>query len=186
MRTINLVGTSVDYEFRKSPRAKSARITLYPDGHMVVSVPRFRTHLSAERLLRYKEEWVIKSLEKCKKKKIIMVPKLLKKEQTKIKKELKIRLLDRIDYFNKIMEVKFERISMKQMKTQWGSCSSRNNLNFNIRMGYLPDRLFDYVVVHEMAHLKEHNHSNRFWEFLESVIPDYKKLDKDLGRYILR
>jgi len=186
LRKINLNGVHVDYEFRKSPRAKSSRITLYPDGHIVVSVPRFRTHFSAERLLKYKEDWVIRSIEKCKKRNVVFVPKVLEKNKVSIKKELREKILSRIEFFNKKMNVGIERISFKNMKTQWGSCSSKNNLNFNIRMNYLPDDLFDYVVVHEMAHIKEHNHSKRFWSFVESVVPDYKALDKRLGGYILR
>ncbi len=76
--------------------------------------------------------------------------------------------------YSRIMGVTYNRITVKEQKTRWGSCSSKHNLNFNWRLLLAPDEIQDYVIVHELAHLKEMNHSKNFYAVIESVLPDYK------------
>lgn len=75
--------------------------------------------------------------------------------------------------FSVNMHVIFGRVSVKDQKTRWGSCSSKNNLNFNWRLLLMPPEILDYVVVHELAHLIEMNHSEEFWEIVKKQLPDY-------------
>ncbi|KKS16178.1 MAG: hypothetical protein UU72_C0026G0010 [candidate division WWE3 bacterium GW2011_GWB1_41_6] len=82
--------------------------------------------------------------------------------------------------FSNICEVEYKRISIRNQKSKWGSCSSRGNLNFNYRIVFLPDHLADYLVVHELCHLKELNHSEKYWEHVRRILPDYKKHKKEL------
>jgi predicted metal-dependent hydrolase len=77
----------------------------------------------------------------------------------------------------------FGRITVKNIKTRWGSCSAVNNINLNLHLMQLPDRLIDYVLLHELAHVKEKNHSQRFWDFLEEICPNARQLDKELKQY---
>ena len=74
-------------------------------------------------------------------------------------------------------------ISIRQQATRWGSCSSKGNLNFNWTLILTPEPLQDYVVVHELAHRLEMNHSDRFWKIVESQIPDYKERRNLLKTY---
>ena len=76
------------------------------------------------------------------------------------------------------MGVSYGRISIREQKTRWGSCSSKGNLNFNWRLIFAPEAVLDYVVVHELAHRKEMNHSPAFYTVVESVLPDYQKARK--------
>lgn len=92
---------------------------------------------------------------------------------------------ERVQHFAALMQVEYQNITIKDQKTRWGSCSSKKNLNFNYRLLLMPASLLDYVVVHELAHLKEMNHSKKFWGIVEAVLPDYKQQRKRLMEYRL-
>lgn len=68
----------------------------------------------------------------------------------------------------------FGGITVRDQKTRWGSCSARGNLNFNWRLILAPEPVLDYVVIHELAHRKEMNHSKQFWDIVEAMMPDYR------------
>lgn len=78
-------------------------------------------------------------------------------------------------YYAERMGVTYNRIAVKEQKTRWGSCSGKGNLNFNWKLILMPERILNYIVVHELAHLIEMNHSSAFWAQVEKIIPDYKK-----------
>jgi len=86
----------------------------------------------------------------------------------------RIILKEKVDYFSQIMGLKYNRITIKDQKTRWGSCSNLNNLNFNYRIIMAPENIMDYLVVHELSHIKHMNHSREYWEYLGQWIPDYK------------
>ena len=81
---------------------------------------------------------------------------------------------ERVEYFAEMMNVTYGRITIREQKTRWGSCSSKGNLNFNWKLVLMPEEVLDYVVVHELAHRKEMNHSETFWNHVEKVLPDYQ------------
>lgn len=91
---------------------------------------------------------------------------------------------DKVKFFAPLLgvEKKIGRISIKDLRSRWGSCSSQGNLNFHYKLVLIPEELADYIVVHELAHLLELNHSHRFWALVHSVIPDYKKKILQLRR----
>ena len=91
---------------------------------------------------------------------------------------------EKLNDFAGRMNVHFNMVRIKNVKTIWGSCSSKKNLNFNFKLFFLPEALIDYVFVHELAHLKHMNHSKAFWSEVEKQIPDYKKRREELKRYI--
>ena len=95
---------------------------------------------------------------------------------------------ERVAYYAKIIGVDYGRITIRQQKTRWGSCSSKGNLNFNCLLMLMPPGILDYVVVHELCHRKEMNHSPGFWKEVEKILPDYKESRKWLktkgSRYI--
>lgn len=79
--------------------------------------------------------------------------------------------------------ITYRRIFIKKQKSRWGSCSLAGNLNFNYRLGFLPTKLADYVVVHELCHIQEHNHSPAFWALVARAYPDHKALRRSLRSY---
>lgn len=88
----------------------------------------------------------------------------------------------RLEFYNQKYQLKYNRISIKNTATTWGSCSSRGNLNFNYKIVLLPERLADYIVVHELCHLAALNHSTRFWRLVGESLPDYKLLRAQLKK----
>lgn len=81
----------------------------------------------------------------------------------------------RVSYFAAKMDVTYGRISIRAQKTRWGSCSGQGNLNFNWKLILMPPEILDYVVVHELAHRKQMNHSKLFWAEVERILPDYER-----------
>ena len=82
---------------------------------------------------------------------------------------------ERVRHYAPIVGVTYGCITIRNQKTRWGSCSSKGNLNFNVALMLVPPEVMDYVVVHELTHRKEMNHSPRFWAEVERVCPEYKK-----------
>jgi len=103
-----------------------------------------------------------------------------KNNYLKHKEEASKLISERIDYYNNIYQFDFNRISIRNQRTRWGSCSSKKNLNFNYRLLFLPKRISDYIIVHELCHLKELNHSRKFWNLVAEVMPDYLEIRRDL------
>jgi len=81
----------------------------------------------------------------------------------------------KVNKFNKVYGFKFNKIAIKNQKTRWGSCSKKGNLNYNYKIVLLPEKSADYIIVHELCHLKEFNHSRKFWNLVERALPDYKE-----------
>lgn len=91
------------------------------------------------------------------------------------KRAAKEIIIEKVSFYSKIVGMAPEKISINSAKTRWGSCSSKNRLNFSWRLVMAEDQLIDYVVVHELAHIIEHNHSYKFWAIVKDIIPDYKE-----------
>lgn len=83
-------------------------------------------------------------------------------------------IFSRLQKYSAISGFKYKNLRIKKMKSRWGSCSSMGNLNFNIGLSLVPIRILDYVVVHELCHLKELNHSTKFWNEVGKLLPSYK------------
>jgi predicted metal-dependent hydrolase len=100
-----------------------------------------------------------------------------------MRQEARIYLPQRLNELAKICNLQFENVYVKHVKSRWGSCSSANNINLNLHLMRLPDRLIDYVLLHELAHTVEKNHGPGFWNLMEKICPGAGKLDKELKHY---
>ena len=119
----------------------------------------------------------------------------MKKEYLKHKEPARVLVLSQLEHFEKFYaergyELKVGRVSIRNQKTRWGSCSRRGdrlcNLNFNYRVALLPPRLCDYVVVHELCHTGQFNHSRKFWDLVALAVPDYLQIRAELKKKSLR
>ncbi len=100
-----------------------------------------------------------------------------------LRKEAKQYLPKRLNELAEKHQLNFKNVAIKNTKTRWGSCSHDNNINLNLHLMRLPNHLIDYVILHELTHTKVKNHSRDFWNFLESICPKSKELDKEMKLY---
>lgn len=165
-----------EYKLVRSDR-KSLAIQITQNGETVVRAPRRCPQSVIDAFVMQKKYWIGQKVyemlqEKKKAKKSVRV--ISKQEQKDYLKKAQTVFAERVQYYAQRMEVSYCRITLRDQKTRWGSCSSKQNLNFNWRLIFAPPLVLDYVVVHELAHLREMNHSARFYAVVEQVMPDYK------------
>ncbi len=184
-REITLNAQTIRYEIRISPRARYLRMTMNLKGELIVSVPKYGGMHFVEEFLRDKASWILKHhrrMEKLQEKTV-----LPHEEEVYVKNKnifLK-QLTERLDFFSALYGFSYGKVRVRNQTSLWGSCTRAGNLQFNFKLSYLPKEAIDYVVVHEICHLKEHNHSPRFWALVEKTIPNHKKIRKMLRGYIL-
>lgn len=100
-------------------------------------------------------------------------------EHKEVAREL---VLARLEHFNQFYGYTYNRVAIRNQRRCWGSCSAKGNLNFSYKLLFLPPCLSDYVILHELCHLNELNHSKRFWDLVGEAMPDYKERVKELRR----
>lgn len=157
---------------------KTMAIQVNSDLTVTIRAPLSTSPKEIEQILQEKISWIQKSMHKLKEKKALydaeeVEPLSYAEIQTLAKKALEY-IPDRVAYFSKQVGVDYGRITIRNQKTRWGSCSSAGNLNFNCLLMLAPPEVIDYVVVHELCHRKEMNHSKAFWNEVAKILPDYK------------
>jgi predicted metal-dependent hydrolase len=103
-----------------------------------------------------------------------------KSEYLKYKDQALILVKNKLEHFNQFYNFKYNKVTIRNQSTRWGSCSRRGNINFNYKLALLPENLVDYVIVHELCHLGEFNHSKDFWDLVARTIPDFKERRQEL------
>ena len=114
--------------------------------------------------------------------------KLTQQELDALKKEAKLLIPERVRYFAAKLGITYGRIAIRAQRSRWGSCSSKGNLNFNCLRMLTPREVIDSVIVHELCHRRELNHSKAFWALVYEAMPDYKTWDRwlrDHGRELI-
>ena len=161
---------------------KTISIEVTPDMRVIVRAPYRASVDTINRFIGEKADWIDKSLKKMEErsKKALEEPgEVLSEQEIKLLYTKAKRIIpQKVRYYAGIMGVEYGRITIRMQKSRWGSCSGRGNLNFNCLLMRTPDEIIDYVVVHELCHLKEMNHSPAFWAEVEKILPDYKERRK--------
>ena len=182
-KEFDLDGISVKCFFKRNKLSKGIRITLRNKGDFLVTYPWFISQKKAEKFFVKNRAWVLDSLEKFSREDVVnLLSWGERKDYLKNKERARMLVKERVAELNQHYGFEVNKIAIRDQKTRWGSCSSQNNLNFNYRILFLPDELVDYLIVHELCHLQEMNHSPRFWELVGEVIPNYRQLSKKLRR----
>lgn len=162
------------------------RLTVREGGEVVVSVPIWFKNDVVHAFVQKHAAWVHRALEKIRRRPPSIALPTGRADYVK-QKETALRLVaSEVERCNKVYGFVYKRISVRNQKTCWGSCSAKGNLSFNYRLIYLPLELREYVVVHELCHLAVFGHGRDFWEQVGKAVPDWRERRKMMRRYRLR
>lgn len=175
---------SFSYEIKYSNR-KSLSIEITRSGMVCVRAPKNCPASWIDDVLAKKQEWIQKHLTQiqAQQKEADTVPPLSGTDRARYRKLAKDIFSQKTAHYAKLMGVTYGKITIREQKTRWGSCSSAGNLNYNWRLIFAPEEVVDYIVVHELAHRKEMNHSKAFYAVVSSILPDYKKQQRWLKEH---
>lgn len=176
-----------DYRIIRT-RRKTIGLEISPDLQITVRAPYHISDVRIREFVESKQTWILKHLAIMQDRQAhdpIPAGVISDKELRHMTKEARIIIPERVKYFAKIIGVTYGQITIRHQKTRWGSCSSSGNLNFNCMLMATSPELIDYVVVHELCHRKQLNHSPLFWKEVEEILPDYRNLRSRLREYRL-
>ena len=161
------------YELIRSNR-KTIALQIKGDGHIIVRAPLRMAERDIQRFITSKAAWIEKHLAIIQQRQQPSEAAFTVEQLHLLAEAAKADLPRRIAHFAALVGVSYGRITIRAQKSRWGSCSGKGNLNFNCLLMLCPEDVRDYVVVHELCHRKELNHSPRFWAEVEKVLPGYR------------
>ena len=168
--------------FERSHKAKHLNISVKPFKGVRIAVPVGLSFKKAEKVVRSKVEW-IKRHQKRMSLAELEHESILKNSVEIDRAEAKAKLMSRLNKLTEKNGFTYNRVFIRNQKTRWGSCSSKNNINLNVKLIRLPDELIDYVILHELVHTRIKNHSREFWAALDRLVRDAKKMQSRLKEY---
>ncbi len=172
----------ISYSLKRSTRAHTMRLAVYPDSRVVVTAPHLFGLAAIERFVRKHSEWITRHVERTKEKRVIRVA---RKDIPKLKGRALAVASARCAHFGGMYGVTYKKISIRAQKTRWGSCSRAGNLSFNYKLAVLPPHIADYVIVHEICHLAHMNHGRKFWDLVARTTPRYRAIRKELRNIVV-
>ena len=171
----------ISYQLKRSKRAKNLRLTVRCNA-VTVTAPIGVSAFFIDRFVKQKASWIKEKLSYFKGIDNSKIKRFSKKDYIKHKAEAFDLLNRRVLFFSQKHDFVFNNLRIKNQKTRWGSCSGKGNINLNYKIMFLPQEVQDYIIVHELCHLKEMNHSKRFWSLVEEIISDYKSIKSHLRK----
>ena len=174
--------SNIDCTLKLYKRARGIRLAIHPGGEITVTAPPYVRRGMVEGFIAEKLPWIIEKqayLKQFPKKKSSAES---RKEYKLYKEQARKYIEERVKYFNKFYQFTYNKIYIRNQKSRWGSCSKKGNINFSYKLLFLPSELADYVVVHELCHLQQLNHSKKFWNLVAETTPDYKQMRKELRK----
>lgn len=173
---------TIPYSIRISERAHRMRVAVYVDGDVVVTKPIGTTTEKLKKFVEAKKHWILKKLEANATTAITELQESSPEHFSDHENDAYKLVTEKVVEWNKILNYKYNDIAVKPLKSRWGSCSHNGSLSFNYKIIFLPEALQDYVIVHELCHLKQPNHSPKFWNLVANVLPGYSELKKRIRK----
>ncbi len=185
-KTVIINNQTIQYELRRLVRSRGLRLTIKSSGQIIVVAPKFVPEKFIEAFIFHKQDWLLKKLTHFSNAQKKFPPiKLTPEKIATLKKTTLKRIVPKLEKYSQLLDVKYKKVSVKNQTSRWGSCSRVGNLNFNCRLALLPDEVIDYVVVHELCHIRHFNHSPKFWSLVASLLPEYKQQKKILRDHVM-
>jgi len=172
-----MIDAAVSYELRRSARSRSIRIAVDRHGRVRVSAPVRARKEDIERVVHGHRGWIAQAVGKALERRAQLPPDLAAETYAhylRYKERARLLAHRKVKQWNAHFGFTVKRIAIKRFSSRWGSCSYQGNINLHYKLLFLPDRLLDYVVVHELCHLAHLNHSPAFWAAVARVLPDWR------------
>lgn len=176
-------GGEILFTISKNRLSKRLRLSVNSDGDVKITMPKWLPEKAADDFVLSKVEWIIEKLKKFQEVSINPSLRLTSKDYGKNKEKARRFIKERLSDLNRFYGFKIGSVAIRNQKTRWGSCSGKGNLNFNYKVMFLPKEFADYIIVHEICHIKEMNHSINFWNLVGVSIPDYRRIRRELKKY---
>lgn len=179
-KTLTMEGRSIYYLHKINARSRGIRLAIHHDGTCRVTTSHRVLDKFVEATLREKFDWIVEKMDHFKNnpRKVLGTGDV--KDFERHKDGAMIKVMERLNHFNRFYSYRWNKVTIKNTKSRWGSCSKMGNLNFSYKLALLPPHLTDYIVVHELCHLKEMNHGKNFWKLVAQTIPNYRDLRRQL------
>lgn len=171
----------IPIDFKRQNR-KTLAISITEDAGLMVKAPLAMPEKEIEGFINQRRFWIYKQAKRVLAQ-IEHRPDRSAEELRMLQKKAAAVLQEKTAYYAKVLGVTCQRIRIGDQKTFWGSCSSQGRISYNWHLVLMPEKIQDYVVVHELCHLLEMNHSPKFWSFVEEIIPDYRERRKWLKEH---
>lgn len=173
----------IGYILKKSVRARYLRLEISCADGLVVTAPWRLTQSVIEKFIISKTDWVLTRLDF-----FLRHPRQPslghgRRDYLQNREAARALVKEKLERLNSHYRLSYKQVKIKNQKSRWGSCSRHGNLNFNYKISKLPGRLADYIIVHELCHLAEFNHSKIFWRLVSETIPDWRVRRKALNKY---
>ena len=163
-------------------KRRTVGISVKPGGEIIIRAPKLLPQAAVLAFVYQKTDWILSAYNNQKDR--IPQDNNIEKDAATLALEKRYRdaareyIPKRVEYYHTLTGGSYEKITIRDQKTRWGSCSNNGTLSFNYRLMLAPPRVLDYVVVHELCHLTHMNHSREFWDMVASILPEYKEYRK--------
>ena len=168
----------ISYRLLRSAR-RTLGLTVTPDGEVIVRAPKRASLRQIEQFVGAHAEWIRKKQELMRRRAVErakqQLPPFTAAELAALKKQARVEFPPRMAELARRMGLSFDRLAIRAQKTRWGSCSAKRSINLNCLLVLVPEEVRDYVMIHELCHLRHLNHSPAFWKMVEYYDPDYRQ-----------